>query len=98
MVGLKKKIYSIVKYVPRGRVTTYAVVAGIAGRPLAVRAVGNALNKNRSRNIPCHRVVRSDGLVGGYARGEKVKIKLLRKEGVKIRGVRVDPSAILRAL
>lgn len=48
-------------------------------------------DKNSFSSVPCHRVVRSDGFVGGYAHGEKVKIKLLRKEGVKIQGNRIDP-------
>jgi O6-methylguanine-DNA--protein-cysteine methyltransferase len=48
----------------------------------AYRAVGNILNKNYDPKIPCHRVVRSDGKTGGYNRGDKKKIELLKKEGV----------------
>ena len=60
---------------------TYARVAKAAGRPNAVRAVGNILNKNRDPRVPCHRVVRSDGSVGGYAWGSGKKKKILIKEG-----------------
>ena len=59
---------------------TYAEVARAAGYPGAARAVGNALNKNHDPSVPCHRVIRSDGNVGGYNRGTEQKIKLLRKE------------------
>lgn len=73
--------------IPRGRVTTYSALARALGRPGAARAVGNALNKNPHLGaVPCHRVVRSDGRVGGYARGAKKKAALLRAEGVIMRG------------
>ena len=77
-------VYKATKRITEGRVTTYAAIAKAIGRPLAGRAVGNALNKNHFRPVPCHRVIRSDGLVGGFARGTKEKIKILRREGVKI--------------
>lgn len=60
---------------------TYQEVARRAGRPRAFRAVGNILNKNYDPSIPCHRVVRSDGKLGGYNRGAENKQKILRKEG-----------------
>jgi O-6-methylguanine DNA methyltransferase len=57
-------------------------VAQLAGSPRAYRAVGNILNKNRDLvQVPCHRVVRSDGNLGGYAFGRKKKYILLKKEG-----------------
>ena len=60
---------------------TYKEVARLAGRSKAYRAVGNILNKNRDfKNIPCHRVVRSDGKIGGYALGVKKKEQLLKAE------------------
>lgn len=77
----KEKVYQIVKRIPKGRVLTYKEVAEKAGRPRAFRAVGNALNKNRDPKVPCHRVIRSDGKIGGYARGTKLKEKILKKEG-----------------
>jgi len=79
----------VVKRIKKGRVLTYKEVAKRAKNPLAWRAVGNILNKNKDPFIPCHRVVRSDGRVGGYNKGKKEKIKLLKKEGVKIEGEKV---------
>lgn len=60
---------------------SYKEVAEAMGYPKAYRAVGNALNKNRDFiNIPCHRVIRSDGKAGGYVLGVKKKIELLQEE------------------
>ena len=75
------KVYETVKKIPRGKVLTYKQVAELAGRPRAFRAVGNVLNKNRDPRIPCHRVIRSDGKIGGYNQGIKKKALLLYKEG-----------------
>jgi len=55
-------------------------VARRAGNPKAFRAVGNILNKNYNPDIPCHRVIRSDGSVGGYNRGEEKKKEILKRE------------------
>ncbi len=76
-----EKVYSVVLKIPKGKVLTYKEIAQKTGRPAAFRAVGNALNKNYNSQIPCHRVVRSDGKIGGYNRGVKAKIRLLKKEG-----------------
>ncbi len=76
-----EKVYEIVKKIPKGHVLTYQEVSRKAGKPGAYRAVGNILNKNYNPQIPCHRVVRSDGKLGGYNRGAKQKIKILRAEG-----------------
>lgn len=70
------------KKIPKGKVLTYKEVAKLAGSPRAYRAVGNILNKNYDKSIPCHRVVRSDGKAGGYNRGRENKIKILKREGV----------------
>jgi len=59
---------------------TYNQVAELAGSPMAYRAVGNILNKNYDSGIPCHRVIRSDGSLGGYNRGKKLKARILKKE------------------
>ena len=77
----KEKVLKAVSKIPRGKTLTYAQVAKIAGSPKAYRAVGNILNKNRNPKVFCHRVIRSDGSVGGYARGTSEKIKILKKEG-----------------
>lgn len=79
----QKKVYRIVGRIPKGKTLTYRQVAKLAGRSRAFRAVGNILNKNWGLNIPCHRVVRSDGAIGGYNKGAKKKRLLLEKEGVK---------------
>ena len=74
------KIFRIVCRIPYGRTMTYKQVALKAGRPMAFRAVGNILNKNYDPNIPCHRVIRSDGATGGWNRGAAKKRKLLENE------------------
>ncbi len=85
----EEKIYSKLKQVPRGRVTTYADLAKAVGSK-AFRAVGNAMNKNPyAPKVPCHRVVSSDGKIGGFASGTKNKIKMLEKEGVKIKNSKI---------
>lgn len=75
------KVYAAVKKIPKGQTMTYKQIAKLIGKPLAYRAVGNALNKNRSSEVPCHRVVRSDGKPGGFYWGAKEKIKILKAEG-----------------
>ncbi len=80
----KQKVFEVVKEISKGKTLTYRQVAELAGRPKAYRAVGNILNKNSYKNIPCHRVIRSDGEIGGYNRGQKLKIKKLRSEGFRI--------------
>lgn len=77
----QKKVYNIVRQIKLGQTMTYVEVAKAVNRPKAYRAVGNALNKNQDEGVPCHRVVRSDGRVGGYNRGQELKEKLLREEG-----------------
>ncbi len=91
MTSFAKKVLAALSRIPRGKVAAYKDVARAVGRPRAFRAVGNALNKNpRAPRVPCHRVVASDGSLGGYAGGLKKKTELLEKEGVKILRGRVD--------
>lgn len=79
----QKAVYRVVSRIPKGTTMTYAQVAAAIGNPKAMRAVGNALNKNPfAPEVPCHRVIRSDGTIGGFAFGVKKKKALLRKEGV----------------
>lgn len=84
VVSFKEKVERIVKSIPKGTVMTYKEVAKRTGRPRASRAVGNIMARNKSVDIPCHRVIRTDGMIGGYngLRGEKEA--LLRSEGYKI--------------
>ena len=77
----KEKIYAVTKTIPKGSVMTYKEVARRVGRPMAFRAVGNILGKNVDKNVPCHRVIRSDGKIGGYRDGSAFKIKRLQDEG-----------------
>ncbi|MEX0877539.1 MAG: MGMT family protein [Candidatus Spechtbacterales bacterium] len=77
----QQKVYKVVSKIPKGEVLTYKQVAELAGSPRAYRAVGNILNKNYNPDIPCHRVVLSNGGAGGYNRGEDKKKELLKKEG-----------------
>jgi O-6-methylguanine DNA methyltransferase len=79
----KERVYLIVSAIPEGEVMTYKEVAERALRPRAYRAVGNILHANKDPNIPCHRVIRSDGKIGGYNRGAQTKIDLLKREGAK---------------
>lgn len=76
-----ERVYDVVSLIPRGSVLTYKDVAILAGSPHACRAVGNILNKNYNPAIPCHRVIRSDGTLGGYNRGENKKNSRLKQEG-----------------
>ena len=81
------KVWSYLKKIPRGSVKTYSQVANSIGKPLAVRAVANAIGKNPyPQKIPCHRVIRSDGSLGGYSGkgGIKTKKILLKKEGITL--------------
>lgn len=88
--SFNERCYLLLRQVPKGRVTTYAELArGLKSK--AYRAVGNAMNKNPyAPKVPCHRVVKSDGTLGGYAKGPKAKINILAKEGVKINSGRVE--------
>ena len=81
------KVWAYLRNIPRGRVKTYSQVAKAIGKPLAVRAVANAIGKNPyAPKIPCHRVIRSDGSLGGYPGkgGVKTKRFLLQKEGITL--------------
>ena len=78
-------VWEALKTIPRGQTRTYTEIAQQIGRPNAVRAVANAIAKNPyAPEIPCHRVVRTDGGLGGYSGpgGIETKIRLLREEGV----------------
>ena len=86
----EKAVYNQLKKVPSGQVTTYGGIAKALGKPLAGRAVGNALNKNPyAPAVPCHRVVKSDGSLGGFASGPEKKIALLKKEGILVKKFRI---------
>jgi methylated-DNA-[protein]-cysteine S-methyltransferase len=89
MTKFQKKVYELVKKIPRGRVLTYKQVAVKLGCAKLARAVGNALNKNKDSEVPCHRVIRSDGKIGGYNKGSLAKIRNLKREGIKIKNNKI---------
>ncbi|MFP3318789.1 MAG: MGMT family protein, partial [Thermoplasmata archaeon] len=86
-INLYNELYSLVKQIPKGRVTTYGDLALALGDIVASRAVGKMLSENpEPMEIPCHRVVMSDGSLGGFTHLEGIikKIEILRNEGVEI--------------
>jgi methylated-DNA-[protein]-cysteine S-methyltransferase len=90
LTNFEKLVFNKLNQIPRGRVVTYKALAIAIGRRKSFRAVGNALNKNNKLiEIPCHRVVRADGSVGGYRLGSVKKRKLLSTEGIKFIGNKV---------
>ena len=114
--SFSEKCYTLLRKVPRGRITTYREIAH-ALNCKSYRAVGTAMNKNpygypatligskeKSRRsavrgdskrtsgfffVPCHRVVKADGRIGKFASGTKNKIKVLKKEGIKIKNNKI---------
>lgn len=74
------RVYKVVKRIPQGKTLSYMEVARRAGSPCAYRAVGTILSKNFNLAIPCHRVIKSSGALGGYNRGISKKKYLLKKE------------------
>ena len=90
--------YKVLKKVPRGKVTTYGEIAH-ALNSRAYRVVGNAMNKSPGMpRVPCHRVIRSDGKIGGSAFGTKKKIEMLKKEGIKVKNGKVSLDKYLYKL
>jgi methylated-DNA-[protein]-cysteine S-methyltransferase len=93
---LEEKVYKKLLQVPKGRVTTYAELAKAIGLENGQRAIGRMMNKNPYPVIiPCHRVILSNGKIGGYAWGENVKVKMLSKEGVKIKNGKILNSNVI---
>lgn len=85
MRTFSERVYDIVRGIPQGEFMTYGEVAAQLGQPKASRAVGTVLRKNYDPDIPCHRVIRSDGKMGGYNRGgAEKKLSILRQEGVEL--------------
>lgn len=85
MKNFRQKVLEITSKIPKGKTLTYKEVATKAGNLKASRAVGAILKTNFDPDIPCHRVIRSDGQTGGYNRGEKTKKEILIKEGIKFK-------------
>ena len=96
MPNFEERVYKATALIPRGQVSTYQAIARVLRNPRASRAVGNALNKNPyAPQVPCHRVVRSDGSVGGFASGTAKKIAMLKKEGIIIKKGMIDLAEYL---
>ena len=82
MKSFRDKVFEVVRKIPKGKTMTYKQVARAAGKPNAFRAAGTILSTNYNPQIPCHRVVRSDGKMSGYNRGGWArKLKRLQEEG-----------------
>ena len=77
-IRFQEKVYDIVRKIPKGRTISYGDIA--KKLKTSPRAVGNALKQNFNPKVPCHRVICKNGKIGGYNRGVKKKIALLRKE------------------
>ena len=89
--SFSEKIWNAIKKVPEGRVSTYREIAKAAGNPKAFRAAGNACNKNPfAPEVPCHRIVKSDAGLGGFAHGTKKKKEMLEKEGIRIKNRKIE--------
>jgi len=84
-----RRVLTVVRSIPPGRVATYGDVASMAGRPRAARAVGNIMKNCSRRDVPCHRVIAAGGRLGGYGGSESLKRALLVAEGVVVSASRV---------
>src|ERR671931_1958342 len=82
-----RTVYAVVRTIPRGRVASYGLVALLAGRARAARAVGNVMLECDDPSVPCHRVIHADGSLAPTFRDQRAR---LRREGVTFRGARVD--------
>jgi O-6-methylguanine DNA methyltransferase len=84
-----RRVLSVVRRIPPGRVATYGDVAAVAGKPRAARAVGNIMRNCGGRDVPAHRVIAAGGRLGGYGGNLELKRALLRAEGLVITGGRI---------
>jgi methylated-DNA-[protein]-cysteine S-methyltransferase len=84
MTEFRRRVLSVVRRIPVGRVVTYGDVAALAGKPRASRAVGNIMRNCREPGVPCHRVIAAGGLLGGYGGNLQLKRELLRAEGIDV--------------
>ena len=95
---LEERVYKKLLEVPPGMVTTYGELAKAVGLRNGQRAIGRIMNKNPYPVIvPCHRVIKSNGKIGGYAWGEMIRTNMLSKEGITIKnGKIIDLEKIYR--
>lgn len=86
--SFQAKVLQVVRTIPQGRMMTYKEVAKQAGNGRAARAVGMFMSRNFDPSVPCHRVIRSDGKMGGYNRGGiHEKMRILKEEAVGINSI-----------
>ena len=84
-----RRVLTVVRRIPPGRVATYGDVAAMAGSPRAARAVGNIMRTCGRTDVPCHRVIAAGGRLGGYGGNEVLKRSLLIAEGIVVSGGKV---------
>jgi methylated-DNA-[protein]-cysteine S-methyltransferase len=85
-----RRVLTIVRRIPVGRVTTYGTVARLAGKPRAARAVGNIMREAKAPHLPYHRVIAAGGRLGGYGGNVTLKRALLAAEGLVVTATRVS--------
>lgn len=91
MKNIKEKVLELTKKISKGKVTTYGELAIAIGKPKAYRLIGKILSSNPYPNsIPCFKVVKSNGGIGGYSLGVREKIKRLEREGIEVKNGKVD--------
>jgi len=91
LTKLKKKVYNLLEKIPKGKVTTYKILAKAVGRPKNWRQIGQILKENLfPEKFPCYKVVKSNGKIGGYFQGINKKKKFLKKDGIIIKGNKVQ--------
>ena len=90
MNSFDEKVWQLLEQIPKGKITTYNEIAKKIDNPKATRAVGNACNKNpNAPQVPCHRVVSSNGKIGNYAFGLDRKVQILAKEGIQVKSGKI---------
>ena len=91
LTEFQRKVLEVTARIPEGKVSTYGQIGQVLGGKIYSRAVGNALNKNPfAPTIPCHRVIKTSGKIGGFAKGSAEKIDMLKKENIKITNNKID--------
>lgn len=82
-MSFRDRVLKVVSKIPKGKTLSYKEVAKRAGNEKGARAVGRIMNTHKVKDLPCHRVISSNGKIGGYRMGVEKKKKILKKEGVK---------------
>lgn len=93
-----RRIWEACRAIPKGKTASYQYLAAKTGNPRASRVVAMAMARNPyAPQVPCHRVVRADGSIGGYSSqgGPNKKISMLKKEGVRFEGKKIHPASLL---